>query len=195
MKKSTFVHESALVEDQVELGEGVQVWMGCQLRRGAKVGGKTILGKGAYLDLDVIVGEGCKIQNHATLYKGVIVEDDVFIGPHVCFTNDLFPRAFNADWKIVKTRVKSGASIGANATIICGVELGEYCMVGAGSVVTKDVEPHALVVGNPAKQIGWVSIAGEVLDSSLRCPSEGRQYMIDSKGFLHAEGSIELKDE
>lgn len=156
------IHESAYVED-AEIGDGTKIWHFVHVRNGAKIGKKCIIGKGVYIDTKVEVGDNCKIQNFATLYQGVKIGNDVFIGPHVCFTNDVYPRA--AIWddsKIGKTLVKDGASIGANATILAGVTIGKYAMVGAGSVVTKDVPDYKLVVGNPAKVAGTVDEEGNV---------------------------------
>ena len=156
------IHESAYVED-AEIGDGTKIWHFVHVRNGAKIGKKCIIGKGVYIDTKVEVGDNCKIQNFATLYQGVKIGNDVFIGPHVCFTNDVYPRA--AIWddsKIEKTLVKDGASISANATIIAGITIGKYAMVGAGAVVTKDVPDYKLVVGNPAKVVGTVDEEGNV---------------------------------
>lgn len=154
------IHESAYVED-AEIGEDTKIWHFVHVRDGAKIGKKCIIGKGVYIDSKVEVGDNCKIQNFATLYQGVLIGNDVFIGPHVCFTNDLYPRAaiWNED-RLEKTLVKDGASIGANSTILAGVTIGKYAMVGAGSVVTKDVSDYELVVGNPAKFVGTVDKDG-----------------------------------
>jgi UDP-2-acetamido-3-amino-2,3-dideoxy-glucuronate N-acetyltransferase len=128
---------------------------------------------------DVRVGNGCKIQNNVSVYKGVTLEDDVFCGPSMVFTNVLTPRAHvERKDEFAATLVKQGATLGANCTIVCGNTIGEYAMVGAGSVVTKDVAPHALVIGNPARQIGWVSHAGERLKDDLKCPRTGTQYVL-----------------
>ncbi len=158
------IHKSAYVED-AEIGDGTDIWHFVHVRKGAKIGKNCNIGKGVYVDLNVVIGDNCKIQNFATIYQGVTISNDVFIGPHVCFTNDIRPRAFMwGDNRLVKTVVKNGASIGANATIIAGVTIGEYAMVGAGSVVTKDVPDYGLVVGNPAKVVGKVDKNGNVIE-------------------------------
>ena len=157
------IHESAYVEDGAIIEEGTNIWHFVHIRKNAKIGKKCNIGKSVYIDSNVIVGNNCKIQNFATLYNGLIVGNDVFVGPHVCFTNDVYPRAkIWFDGKITKTIVKDGASIGANSTIIAGVTIGRYSMIGAGSVVTKDVPDFTLVVGNPAKIVGQVDEKGNV---------------------------------
>ena len=159
-----FIHPTAIVESS-DIGEGTRIWHFVHVREGAKIGKKCNIGKGVYIDTEVIIGDNVKIQNFATIYRGVVVEDDVFIGPAVVFTNDLYPRAFVwGEEKIERTIVRRGASIGANSTIVCGIEIGEYAMVGAGSVVTKDVPPHALVYGNPARLRGSVCYCGRKLE-------------------------------
>jgi acetyltransferase-like isoleucine patch superfamily enzyme len=129
-----------------------------------------------YIDADVTVGDNCKIQNFATLYRGVVLGDRVFVGPHACFTNDLYPRAMSPSWKVVATEVEDGASIGANATVLCGVTIGRNAMVAAGAVVTKNVPGHALVAGVPARVVGWVCECGRPLDKQMRCAHDGRSY-------------------
>lgn len=176
MRLGVQIHKSADVSSAATIGKNTLVWNQAQIREGAIIGSDCIIGKDAYIDQDVKIGNRCKIQNGVSLYKGVEIDDDVFLGPHMTFTNDLVPRAFNQDWTITPTKVKKGASIGANATIVCGVTLGEYAMVGAGAVVVKDVEPHALVVGNPGKRIGWVCRCGCKLSSDLSCSSCGSVY-------------------
>lgn len=158
--KRIFIHETANIAKNVEISEGTKIWMNSQLRENVKIGKNCIISKDVYIDLDVKVGDGCKIQNGVYVYKGVEIEQDVFLGPNVTFTNDKLPRAFINTWEVTKTKLRRGVSIGANATIICGITLGEYCMVGAGSVVTKNVPPFSLVVGNPAKVIGLVDKEG-----------------------------------
>ncbi len=162
------IHPTSVVADSALIGEGSQVWLFCQIRENARIGRRCILGKGVYVDCDVVVGDDVKIQNNASLYAGVSIEDGVFVGPHVSFTNDKVPRAVNpdmsqkaaSDWSISQTLVKSGAALGANSTIVCGITIGRWAMVAAGSVVTKDVPDHALVMGNPARQAGWVCSCG-----------------------------------
>ena len=157
------IHETAIVEEGVELGEGTRIWHFVHIREGVKIGKNGNIGKDVYIDNNVVIGDNCKIQNFASLYHGLTVGNDVFIGPHVCFTNDIYPRAkIWSDEKVAKTVVKDGASIGANSTIIAGVIIGKYAMVGAGAVVTKNVPDYALVVGNPARVVGRVDENGKV---------------------------------
>lgn len=157
------IHESAYVEDGAEIGKDTSIWHFAHVRKKAKIGKNCNIGKSVYIDTEVVIGNNCKIQNFASLYKGLTVGDNVFIGPHVCFTNDLYPRAHIwSDDKIEKTIVDEGASIGANSTIIAGVKIGKYSMIGAGSVVTKNVPDFSLVVGNPARVIGEVDKDGNI---------------------------------
>ena len=165
----TFIHPSANVSSDAKIGDGSKIWINVQIREHALVGSGCIISKDVYIDHAVQIGSRCKIQNSVSVYNGVNIEDDVFVGPNVAFTNDKVPRAFNADWKITPTLVKHGASIGANSTIVCGVVIGRYAMVAAGSVVTKTVPSHALVMGNPAKIVGYVCLCGNRLDSQNHC--------------------------
>jgi acetyltransferase-like isoleucine patch superfamily enzyme len=155
-----FIHTTADVSSEADIGENTKIWHLAQVREGAIVGANCIISKNVYVDTGVRIGNNVKIQNNVNIYNGVIIEDDVFLGPSMTFTNDLFPRATNTDWIITKTIVKKGASIGANATIVCGVTIGKYAMVGAGAVITKDIHDYTLVVGNPAKVIGKVCRCG-----------------------------------
>ena len=164
--KRVFIHQTANIAENVEISEGTKIWMNTQLRENVKIGKNCIIAKDVYIDLDVKIGDGCKIQNGVYIYKGVDIEKDVFLGPNVTFTNDKLPRAFINNWKVTKTKICKGVSIGANATIICGVTLGEYSMVGAGSVVTKSVSPFTLVVGNPAKEISVIDKDGNRLKNN-----------------------------
>lgn len=156
-----YAHPSACIEDGASIGKNAKVWHFCHIRKDASIGDNCNLGKDVFVDAGVRIGNNVKIQNGVSVYRGVTIEEDVFLGPHMTFTNDLFPRAFADTWEEVPTLVKKGASIGANATIICGITLGAYCMVGSGSVVTRDVPDHGLVVGNPAKLRGFVCTCGQ----------------------------------
>ena len=160
---TSFRHSTANISPDARIGEGTKIWVNVQVRERADIGTNCILSKDVYIDQAVLVGNNCKIQNSVSVYQGVTIEDDVFIGPNVTFTNDKVPRAFNVDWKITPTIVKRGASIGANATIVCGIVIGEYAMVAAGSVVTKDVPPYTLVMANPARQVALIDKAGNVV--------------------------------
>lgn len=159
-----YVHSTAEVSVDAHIGAGTRIWNQVQIREYAHIGESCNIGKGVYIDAHVRIGSNVKIQNHVSVFEGVTLEDGVFVGPHVCFTNDLLPRAItpdgkpkNADeWKVTPTLVKYGASVGAGSVIICGVMIGEFALIGAGSIVTRDVPSHALVFGNPARQHGHV---------------------------------------
>ena len=159
-----YVHPTAEVSPDAHIGAGTRIWRQVQVREHAQIGETCNIGKVVYIDAHVRIGSNVKIQNHVSVFEGVTLEDGVFIGPHVCFTNDLLPRAITLDgklksaddWKITPTLVKFGASIGAGSVIICGITIGEFALIGAGSVVTRVVSPHALVFGNPAHQQGYV---------------------------------------
>lgn len=165
MNHNFFVHETAVIDDQCIIGEGVKIWHFSHVMSGAVIGKNCNIGQNVVISPQVVIGENVKIQNNVSVYTGVICEDDVFLGPSMVFTNVINPRSFvNRKSAFRSTIVRKGASIGANATVVCGVEIGRYAMIGAGSVVTKDVKPYALVVGNPARQIGWVSEYGDRLE-------------------------------
>lgn len=160
-------HPTAVVESD-EIGDGTKIWHFVHVRERARIGKDCNIGKSVYIDTEVEIGDNVKIQNFVSVYKGVTIEDDVFIGPSVTFTNDLYPRAFRWDeQKVVLTTVKKGASIGAGSTVICGIVIGEYAMVGAGSVVTTDVPGFGLVYGNPARLKGFVCYCGERLSEII----------------------------
>lgn len=162
----TFVHPTAIVEDGAVLAPGARVWHHAHVRRGARIGAGCNIGKNVYVDFDVSVGDGSKIQNNVSVYHGVTIGCNVFVGPSAVFTNDLYPRAeFWSDERLVRTVIEDGASVGANATIICGHTVGRYAMVGAGSVVTRDVPASALVLGNPAQIRGVVCDCGRPLQT------------------------------
>lgn len=158
-----FAHPSAEIEEGARVGAGTKVWRTSHIRASASVGSNCVIGRNVYVDANVVIGDSVKVQDNVSVYRGVTLEDGVFVGPSVVFTNDLRPRAQNPGWQITETVVRKGASIGANATIVCGVEIGRYAMVAAGSVVTRDVSPYQLVAGNPARPMGWVDAEGEVV--------------------------------
>lgn len=164
------IASTANIEPGASVGEDTKVWDYAHIRKGAVVGDRCVISRGVQIDTDVHIGNGCKIQNGISVYKGVTIEDDVFVGPFVVFTNDLNPRAFNPNWEITPTLIKKGASIGANATIVCGVTLGEYSMVAAGAVVTHSVEPYQLVGGVPARHMGWVGKDGSIVSKDKDRP-------------------------
>lgn len=173
-----FVHESSYVDEGCELGEGTRVWHFSHILRGTRIGRGCNVGQNVMVGPDVVVGDRCKLQNNVSVYPGVTLEDGVFCGPSCVFTNVVEPRAeIERKDQFRPTLVRRGATIGANATIVCGVTIGEYAFVGAGAVVTRDVPPFALVVGVPARRIGWVSHAGRRLDADLTCPETGRRYV------------------
>lgn len=173
MEQKVFIHPTAEVDPRAQIGNGTRIWNQAQIREGVQIGENCIISKNAYIDLNVHIGSRVKIQNNVNVYHGVTIEDDVFVGPSATFTNDMFPRAFNPDWEVSETLVKKGASIGANATVRCGITVGEYAMIGAGSTVTKNVPPYTLVVGNPARMLGLVCRCGMKLDDTLICPKCG----------------------
>src|SRR5690606_19951816 len=158
-------HESSFVDAGAEIGDGTKIWHFCHIMSGSKIGSNCNIGQNVVISPEVIIGNNVKIQNNVSIYTGVIVEDDVFLGPSMVFTNVINPRSHVSRKEEYKTTlVKKGASIGANATIVCGTTLGQYCFIGAGAVVTKDVPDYALAYGNPARVRGWVCQCGEQLD-------------------------------
>ncbi len=171
MKDNVFIHPTSDVSPHAEIGSGTKIWQHCQVRENCKIGNNCILSKGVYIDTGVIIGNNVKIQNGISVYHGVTLEDGVFCGPHCVFTNDRQPRSINpdgslkgtADWKVSETLVRTGASIGAHATIVCGITIGQWAMIGAGSVVTRDVPDYGLVYGNPARLHGFVCPCGKKL--------------------------------
>jgi UDP-2-acetamido-3-amino-2,3-dideoxy-glucuronate N-acetyltransferase len=193
------IHPSAEVSTHAMIGAGSWIWHHAQIREDVQIGQNCIIGKGVYIDSGVKIGDNVKIQNYVSIYHGVTVEDGVFIGPHVCFTNDMYPRAINPDgsikapddWVLVETRICKGSSLGANSTIVCGVTIGEWALVGAGSVISRSVPAHGLVWGNPARLRGFVCVCGKrfnvkecTLDSAnsvnilARCAACGRSSSI-----------------
>lgn len=180
------IHESAFVDDPVTIGAGCKIWHFVHVLPHCDLGEDTVVGQNVMIGPKVRVGRNCRIQNNVSLYEGVDLEDEVFCGPSCVFTNVVNPRAFvSRKAEFQRTLVQRGATIGANATIICGFTIGAYALVGAGAVVTRDVPDYALVVGVPARRVGWVSRVGDVLGPDLVCPSTGERYELDGAGELH----------
>jgi UDP-2-acetamido-3-amino-2,3-dideoxy-glucuronate N-acetyltransferase len=181
-----YSHETAIIDDGCSIGEGVKIWHFSHVMPNCIIGDKCNIGQNVVISPDVILGKNVKIQNNVSIYTGVICEDDVFLGPSMVFTNVINPRsAVNRKNEYAKTIVKKGASIGANATIVCGHDIGAFAFIGAGAVVTKNVPDYALLVGNPAKQIGWVSEYGHRLNFDEKglaiCPETAQQYELKDK--------------
>jgi len=193
-KKTYFVHESSYIDDDVLIGEGTKIWHFCHVQKGARIGKSCILGQNVNVGNNVIIGSCCKIQNNVSVYEGVVLEDYVFCGPSMVFTNILnprckYPQVGSKYYK--KTLVKEGASLGANCTIVCGITIGKYAFVGAGAVVTKSVPDYALLVGNPARIVGWMSEAGEKLkfDSIgiAICDKSKKKYKLENNQVREIE--------
>ncbi len=183
MEKNYFCHESSYIDEGCEIGEGTKIWHFSHIMPGCKIGKNCNIGQNVVISPGVILGNNVKIQNNVSVYTGVTCEDDVFLGPSMVFTNVINPRsAVNRKSEYLPTLVRKGASIGANATIVCGISIGEYAFIGAGSVVTKDVKPFSLVYGNPAKFGGYMSAHGSKLDFSKSdtaiCAESGESYII-----------------
>jgi len=174
-----YIDPTAVIDPDVEIGSGTKIWHFSHVLSGSRIGERCSIGQNVMIGPNVRIGNGCKIQNNVSIYSGVMLEDDVFCGPSMVFTNVLFPRAHvNRKDEFLPTLVRRGASIGANATIVCGHVIGAYAMVGAGSVVTHDVTAHALVIGAPARPVGWVSRSGDKLGPNLICPRSGERYVL-----------------
>lgn len=184
-----FAHETAVIDADCTIGKGTKIWHFSHIMTGCKIGEKCNIGQNVVVSPDVILGNNVKIQNNVSIYTGVICEDDVFLGPSMVFTNVINPRSavLRRD-QYKSTHVKKGASIGANATIVCGVTLGEFCFIGAGAVVTKDVKPFSLVVGNPSKHIGWMSEFGHRLNFNKEgiavCPESNATYRLSNNEVI-----------
>ena len=188
--ENVFIHESSYVDDGVKIGSGTKIWHFSHILGGVEIGNNVVIAQNVMIGPDVRVVNRCKIQNNVSLYKGVDLEDGVFCGPSCVFTNVNNPRAeVERKREFRRTKVARGATIGANATIVCGHDLGEYCFIAAGAVVTKNVPPFAMMAGVPAKQIGWMSHEGEKLGADLKCPVSGRQYECDENGFLREKAA------
>ncbi len=181
-----FQHESACVDEGAEIGAGTKVWHFSHVMKGAKIGERCVFGQNVNVDGGVVIGNNVKVQNNVSIYTGTTIEDDVFLGPSCVLTNVTNPRSqINRHRLYEKTLIRRGATVGANATIVCGVTLGRYCFVAAGSVVTKDVPDYGLVMGNPARQKGWMSRHGHALknpgaDGAMRCPESGYRYRLEA---------------
>jgi len=185
MNEIYFAHPTAVIDDGCSIGEGTKIWHFSHIMTGSVMGKGCNVGQNVVVSPDVVLGNNVKVQNNVSIYTGVICEDDVFLGPSMVFTNIVNPRsAVVRKDQYVKTLVKKGASIGANATIVCGITLGEYCFIGAGAVVTKDVKPYSLVVGNPARHVGWMSRFGHRLhfddQGMASCPEGGDKYKLQN---------------
>ena len=184
MEQGFFVHESSYIDEGVIIGQNTKIWHFCHVQKGARIGSNCVIGQNVNISNNVKIGDCVKIQNNVSIYEGVELEDGVFCGPSCVFTNDVTPRAeySKGSHEYKKTLVKRGASIGANATIVCGHDIGAYALIGAGSVVTKTIPPYALVVGNPAHQIGWVSEYGHRLhfdsEGFAICPESKERYQL-----------------
>jgi UDP-2-acetamido-3-amino-2,3-dideoxy-glucuronate N-acetyltransferase len=182
---SFYAHHSAAIDEGAIIGARSKIWHFSHIMAGAVIGENCTLGQNVFVGADVVIGNNVKVQNNVSLYTGVLCEDEVFVGPSVVFTNVINPRSsINRKKEIRQTKVMRGATIGANATIVCGIEIGAYALVGAGSVITKDVQPYALVLGNPARQVGWVSEYGHKLSFDLsgiaECPESKEKYLLQS---------------
>ena len=188
MESDFFVHPTSVIDEGAQIGKGTKIWHFCHLMSTCKVGERCNIGQNVYIDNNTAIGNGVKIQNNVSVYNGVIIEDDVFLGPSVVFTNVINPRSFiERKDEFKKTFIRKGATIGANATLLCGIEIGAYAMIGAGAVVVKNVLPYTIMTGNPALQTGWISEAGFKLDFNAdglaNCPQTGRTYKLKN-GFV-----------
>ncbi len=182
--KEFFAHETAVIDEGVQIGEGTKIWHFCHIMTGCAIGNNCNLGQNVVVSPDVVLGNNVKVQNNVSIYTGVICEDDVFLGPSMVFTNVINPRsAVIRKEEYMKTLVGRGATIGANATVVCGNNIGKFAFIGAGAVVTREVKPHALVVGNPSRQVGWMSEYGHRLKFDNRglatCPESGDIYNLE----------------
>jgi len=192
--KDFFAHESAVIDDGVKIGDGTRIWHFSHIMTGSVIGRNCNLGQNVVVSPDVILGNNVKVQNNVSIYTGVICEDDVFLGPSMVFTNVINPRSavIRRD-KYIKTVVEKGATIGANATIVCGNKIGKFSFIGAGTVVVREVLPYALVVGNPSKQIGWMSEFGHRLEFNNEglavCPESGEEYKLNEDKVIKTEST------
>lgn len=177
-----FIHETAIIDSGARIGEGTKIWHFSHVSNSAEIGDNCVLGQNVFVGKKVKLGKNVKVQNNVSVFEGVVCEEDVFLGPSMVFTNVINPRSFvSRKNEFKKTLVKKGVTVGANATILCGITLGEFCFIGAGAVVTKDVKPFALMIGVPAKQNGWMSRSGNILGDDLVCPQTGEKYRLDGE--------------
>lgn len=189
-----YAHSTSVIDEGSLIGDNTHVWHFCHLMSGSVIGNNCTLGQNVVIMSEVVLGNNVKVQNNVSLYTGVICEDDVFLGPSCVFTNVINPRSFiERKHEFKRTLVRKGATVGANATILCGTEIGMYAMIGAGAVITKNVLAYSLVVGNPAKHIGWISENGHKLrfdeNQMAMCPETGKKYFL-KKGLVFAEGNV-----
>ncbi|PLX11808.1 MAG: N-acetyltransferase [Marinilabiliales bacterium] len=188
MEKDYFAHETAVIDENCKIGSGVKIWHFSHIMSNCRIGDDCNIGQNVVVSPEVVLGNNVKVQNNVSIYTGVICEDDVFLGPSMVFTNVLNPRSVvNRRGNYSKTIVKRGATIGANATIVCGHNIGEFAFIGAGAVITKEVKPYALMVGNPAKQMGWMSEYGQRLEfdesNTALCTESEEKYVLE-KGYV-----------
>ena len=189
--KNVFIHDSSYIDEEVSIGEGTKIWHFSHILSNSKIGNNCSLGQNVVVGPNVNIGNNVKIQNNVSVYDGVTIEDDVFCGPSCVFTNVINPRSsVSRKEEFRESNIGKGASIGANATIICGNDLGEYCFIAAGATVTKTVPNFAIMAGTPAKRIGWMSKAGSILNSDLVCPIDKSKYFLESEDKL-----VEIENE
>jgi UDP-2-acetamido-3-amino-2,3-dideoxy-glucuronate N-acetyltransferase len=186
MDNNYFAHESAIIDEGCIIGKGTKIWHFTHIMTGCEIGENCNIGQNVVVSTNVKLGKNVKVQNNVSIYTGVVCEDDVFLGPSMVFTNVINPRSsINRRGQYISTIVKKGVTIGANATIVCGITLGEYCFIGAGAVVTKDVKPYELVVGNPAHKTGWMSEFGHKLhfneEGIAICPESNHKYLLENE--------------
>jgi len=192
MEEAYFAHETAVIDEGCKIGKGTKIWHFSHIMAGSEIGEQCNIGQNVVISPGVVLGRNVKVQNNVSIYTGVICEDDVFLGPSMVFTNIVNPRsAIIRRDQYVRTLVKKGVSIGANATVVCGHEIGEYAFIGAGAVVTKAVKPYALVIGNPGKQVGWMSEYGHRLEFNAEgiavCPESGERYRLKDDAVTKME--------
>ncbi len=181
---SYFKHEKAIVHPEAEIGEGTRLWANTNIQQGATIGKDCNICDGSFVESGAIVGNHVTVKHHVSIFDGVTIEDDVFIGSNIAFINDRYPRSNNGgEWTLEKTTVKEGATLGSNVVILCGLSVGRYAVVGAGSVVTKDVDDYTIVGGNPARQMGYACVCGKKLDKELSC-SCGKKYLLKDKALV-----------